>query len=113
MIIPVVAVLIIRATATKIQTHRAARRNESFFLPPDQRRRDTLASKQCRHAVYKAFTHTNQISATARIDHRDQRKPRGDCLRAVEMFRQPSPVRRGSRHREAQSERVGALSQYA
>ena len=63
MIIPVVAVLIIRATATKIQTHRIARRNESFFLPPDQRRKDTLACKQCRHAVYDAFIHTNQISS--------------------------------------------------
>ena len=63
MIIPVVAVLIIRAPATKNQAHRAARRNESFFLPPYQRRRDTLACKQCRHAVYNAFIHTNQISS--------------------------------------------------
>tara|TARA_Y100001934_G_C11582571_1_gene419496 strand:+ start:213 stop:431 length:219 start_codon:yes stop_codon:yes gene_type:complete len=66
MIIPVVAMLIIRATATKIQTHRAACRNESFFLPPDQCRKDTLACKQCRHAVYKAFIHTIQMSATQR-----------------------------------------------
>ena len=112
MIIPVVAVLIIRATATRIQTQRAARRNESLFLPPNQCLRDTFACKQCLHGYLEAVIHTLQINATARIDHKDQRKPRGDCPRAVEMFRQPSPVRCGSRHQEAQSERAGALSQY-